>query len=201
MGWFKKVRKAVKKAVHQTGKVVGNVGQTGIDVVKSTGSGLVGAVNQTGKAVDKAVNQTGKAVGKAVHQTGKVVGNVGKIGVDVVKSTGNGLVGAVTSAVKGDVIGAVTNWGKFMTAGQVDLTGKKEGLINVNAKKYIAKALGAGGGTGASISTSAAPTYTNVKKKKGLVTQLRQGKGVVGGGSYTTVAKNPLGGASGMTGK
>lgn len=139
-----------------------------------------------------------KAVKKAVKQTGKVVGNVGQTGIDVVKSTGNGLVGAVTSAAKGDVIGAITNTGKFMTAGQVDLTGKKEGLINVNTKGYIAKALGAGG---ASTSTSAALAYNDVKKKKGLVTQLRQGKGAGGGGSYTTVAKNPLGGASGMTGR
>lgn len=142
MGWFKKIKKAVKKAVR-------DVGQTGIDVVKSTGSGLVGAVS---------------------------------------------------SAAKGDVIGAITNTGKFMTAGQVDLTGKKEGLINVNTKGYLAKALGAGG-SGASTSTSAALAYNDVKKKKGLVTQLRQGKGAVGGGSYTTVAKNPLGGASGMTGR
>lgn len=149
MGWFKKIKKAVKKAVKQTGKVVGDVGQTGIDVVKSTGSGLVGAVS---------------------------------------------------SAAKGDVIGAITNTGKFMTAGQVDLTGKKEGLINVNTKGYLAKALGAGG-SGASTSTSAALAYNDIKKKKGLVTQLRQGKGAGGGGSYTTVAKNPLGGASGMTGR
>lgn len=141
-----------------------------------------------------------KAVKKAVKQTGKVVGDVGQAGVDVVKSTTNGLVGTVTSAAKGDIIGAATNWGKFATAGQIDLTGKKEGLINVNAKGYIAKALGAGGSS-ASTSTSAALAYTDVKKKKGLVTQLRQGKGAGGGGSYTTVAKNPLGGASGMTGK
>lgn len=141
-----------------------------------------------------------KAVKKAVKQTGKVVGNVGQTGIDAVKSTGSGLVGVVSSAAKGDVIGVGTNWGKFITAGQVDLTGKKEGLININAKGYLAKALGAGG-SGTSTSTSAALTYTDVKKKKGLVTQLRQGKGAGGGGSYTTVAKNPLGGASGMTGK
>ncbi len=142
----------------------------------------------------------GFSVKKAFKKIKKAVSKVGQTGIDVVKSTGNGLVGTVTSAVKGDVIGAGTNWVKFATAGQVDLTGKKEGLINANAKGYIAKALGAGGSS-ASTSTSAALTYTDVKKKKGLVTQLRQGKGAGGGGSYTTVAKNPLGGASGMTGK
>ena len=142
-----------------------------------------------------------KAVKKAVHQTGKVVGDVGKIGVDVVKSTGNGLVGAVTSAVKGDVIGAVTNWGKFMTAGQVDLTGKKEGLINYDVKKHIAKAIGTDLGD-SRVNSAVVPTPTYKKRKSGLVTQLRKGKGnVIGGGSYTTVAKNPLGGASGMTGR
>lgn len=145
------------------------------------------------------VKKIKKAVKKAVKQTGKVVGDVGQAGVDVVKSTGNGFVGSVSSAAKGDVIGVITNTGKFMAVG-LDLTGKKEGLINVNAKGYIAKALGVGGSS-ASTSTSAALTYTDVKKKKGLVTQLRQGKGAGGGGSYTTVAKNPLGGASGMTGK
>ena len=39
------------------------------------------------------------------------------------------------------------------------------------------------------------------KKKTGLLSQLRQAKGNVGGGSYTETVKNPLGGSAGKTGK
>ena len=61
---------------------------------------------------------------------------------------------------------------------------------------------------GVKASTSSAETplsesslVDNTKKKKGLLSQLRQGRGAVGGGSYTTTVKNPLGGSSGKTGK
>ena len=56
--------------------------------------------------------------------------------------------------------------------------------------------------SGAALSTSMLPdTTTTTKKKTGLLTQLRQPKGNIGGGSYTETVKNPLGGSAGKTGK
>ena len=67
---------------------------------------------------------------------------------------------------------------------------KNKGILNVNTNKVPAAAVPA--------TTSAAITTA---KKKGLVSQLRKGKGAAGGGSYTETVKNPLGGSAGKTGK
>ena len=94
------------------------------------------------KKVTKAVTKTVKAVAKPAV----------KAGTNVVKSVGNATgsaVGAVGSLAKGDVKGAVrkatdvmANAGNVVTGGSVDLTGRKNGFVNVNEKKYVDNIIG-----------------------------------------------------------
>lgn len=128
-----------------------------------------------------------KAVGNAVSGAVKSVTNVAKNAVDSsLKFTSN--------LAKGDISKALSNVAGIVSMGTIDTSGRKSGIVNVNARKYIAGDLGASG-----VGSVIVPASYK-KGKSGLVTQLRKGKGSVGGGSYTETAKNPLGGTSGKTG-
>lgn len=129
----------------------------------------------------------------------KVVKKVAKKATGLVKNVVNSPVKAVSSIAKGDIIGAATNLANVASMGTMDFTGKQQGVVNVNTTKYIAKAMGADLGASGIGSVIVPASYK--AGKSGLVTQLRKGKGSVGGGSYTETAKNPLGGSSGKTGK
>ena len=130
----------------------------------------------------------------------KVVKKVAKKATGLVKNVVNSPVNAVSSLAKGDVLGALTNVANVASMGTMDVTGKQQGIVNVDTKKYIAKAMGAGDLGASGVGSVVVPDLYK-KGKSGLVTQLRKGKGSVGGGSYTETAKNPLGGSSGKTGK
>lgn len=122
-----------------------------------------------------------KAVGNAV---GKVVKSVTKAPFDAIKSIG-----------RGDINGVLDAATRMASAGTLSLSNK--GLINPAS---VAKTLGVKTSTSAPTGAVVAG-MTGASKKKGLLSQLRQGKGGEGGGSFTSVAKDPLGGESGKTGK
>lgn len=189
MGLWKKAKKAAKKVTKQA---------TGL--VKNVVSSPVNAVSSVSNAVGDVVHDTGKAVGKAVNQTVKVADKVVDKGVEIGKNVANSSIKSITDLAKGDIVGGLTNIANVASGGTVDLTGRNQGVVNVNTKKYIAKAMGADLGA-SGVGSVVVPVTTYKKGKSGLVTQLRKGKGSVGGGSYTEIAKNPLGGSSGKTGK
>jgi hypothetical protein len=153
------------------------------------------------KTVGNVIHDTGKAVGKAVNQTVKVADKVVDKGVEIGKNIANSSIKSITDLAKGDIVGSLTNIANVATGGTVDLTGRNQGVVNVDTKKYIAKAMGAGDLGASGVGSVVVPVTTNKTGKSGLVTQLRKGKGSVGGGSYSEIAKNPLGGSSGKTGK
>lgn len=163
------------------------------------GKAVKKAVSSVSHAVGNVVHDTGKDAGKAVNQTVKVADKVVDKGVEIGKNVANSSIKSITDLAKGDIVGSLTNIGNVATGGTVDLTGRKQGIVNVNTKKYIAKAMGADLGASGVGSVVVPDLYK--KGKSGLVTQLRKGKGSVGGGSYSEIAKNPLGGSSGKTGK
>lgn len=141
-----------------------------------------------------------KSVGKAVSSGAKAVGKVVNKGVEIGKNVANSSIKSITDLAKGDIVGSLTNVANVASGGTVDLTGRNQGVVNVNTKKYIAKAMGAGDLGASGVGAVIVPASYK-KGKSGLVTQLRKGKGSVGGGSYSEIAKNPLGGSSGKTGK
>ena len=129
-----------------------------------------------------------------VKKVTKGVKKVAKKATGLVKNVVNSPVKAVSNIAKGDIVGAATNLANVASMGTMDFTGKQQGIINVNTTKYIAKAMGLGAsGIGSGI--------VPASYKAGLITQLRKDKGNLGGGSYSEIAKNPLGGSSGKTGK
>lgn len=150
--------------------------------------------------IKKVTKTVEKAVGNVIHDTGKAVGKVVNKGVEIGKNVANSSIKSITDLAKGDITGSLTNIANVASGGTMDFTGRNQGVVNVNTKKYIAKAMGADLGA-SGVGSVVVPVTTYKKGKSGLVTQLRKGKGSVGGGSYTETAKNPLGGTSGKTGK
>ena len=143
--------------------------------------------------ITKVVKSVTGAIGDAIHAVGKTAGNLGQSSINVFKEAASGNIGK-----------AVGNAVNVATLGTTDVTGNNRGgFANISGTKYL-NAL-TGGAAGASMSTSSAmSSYTSTngnKKAKGLLTQLRKGKGSAGGGSYTEAVKNPLGGSAGKTGK
>lgn len=203
MGLWKKAKKVAKKA---TG-LVKNVVNSPVNAVSSVSHAVGDVVHDTGKAVEKAVNQTGKAVGKAAEVTGKQVvkGTTKAVdkAIEVGKNLADSSVGAIKSAIKGDIAGVLKNAGNIASYGTVDLTGKNRGSLNVNTDKYIAKIISAKdmGASGTGSIEEVSNISQSKQKRTGLLSQLRKGKGNLGGGSYTEIAKYPLGGSSGKTGK
>lgn len=98
---------------------------------------------------------------------------------------------AIRSLGRGDIGGLLDAGIRSATFGVVSLGNK--GLLSLGAKSS-----GTSSSSGSAQGMYAQPSTS---KQGGLVSQLRQGKGGAGGGSYTSVAKNPLGGESGKTGK
>jgi len=157
-------------------------------------SGIGGAIGKVVSAVapvaglaTAAAVKPKETISTAIHTAGKVAGNLGQSSINVIKET-----------VKGNISGAIQNAANVATLGTVDTTGGNKGIANINTSKYLYPQ-----SVGASTSTSSAiSSYTTGSKKaKGLLTQLRKGKGSAGGGSYTEAVKNPLGGSAGKTGK
>lgn len=116
------------------------------------------------------------------------------------KATGN----MFEEGAKGNIGKAVSNALTGATGGIVDFTGGANSIVNIHATKYANAALGGGATAATSKMSTSMPsdsTPITTKKGKGLLTQLRKGKGNIGGGSYTETAKNSLGGTSGTMGK
>ena len=128
----------------------------------------------------KVVETVAKPFEKAVDMTSKAV----KAGAK-----------SITDLARGDVLSSLSNTATAISGGTVNLTGKGGGVVNINTKKHLAKMMGASGA-----GSIVLPTQQK-KTKSGLLAQLRQGRGMPGGGSYTETVKDPLGGTSGKTGK
>lgn len=133
-----------------------------------------------GKVVSSVSNAIGGIVSKAVGMTSKAV----KAGAK-----------SITDLARGDVLSSLSNQATAISGGTVNLTGKGGGIVNINTKKHLAKMMGASGSWSVVI-----PAQQKIKTS-GLLSQLRQGRGMPGGGSYTETVKEPLGGTSGKTGK
>lgn len=204
MSWnpLKSVSKAWKGVTKLVDNAVGSLGSGLVSsVVKDAlkGGAWKGLMFGDTRGIESAVKNAMEAANKVNKSVIKPV--VDK-GIDVGKNIVNSPIKTASSLAKGDIIGAATNLANTATMGTVDLTGRKQGIVNMDTKATIAKQMERMIGKAPSVSTSTPITQTTTTplKKKGLLTQLRKGKGVVGGGSYTTTAKDPLGGASGKTG-
>lgn len=129
----------------------------------------------------------GFSVKKIVKKVTKAINKAGKsfitAGTDAVKSIGRGDVGGILDAAA-----------RAASAGTLSLSTK--GIINPAS---VAKNLGMSISAPEGVATTG--ILAGISKKKGLLSQLRQGKGGEGGGSFTSTAKDPLGGESGKTGK
>ena len=128
------------------------------------------------------MGKVAKAVENVVSSATKTVTNTAKSAVDSSLQFSSNL-------AKGDISKALSNVAGIASMGTIDTSGRNKGIVNPN--KYMAGVMGASG-----VGSVMPVTY-----KSGLITQLRKGKGSVGGGSYSETVKNPLGGTSGKTGK
>lgn len=126
---------------------------------------------------------------------GKVVKSVTNAVTKAVKSVTKAPFDAVRAIGRGDISGVLDAATRGATMGTMSLSDK--GLVNPAS---VAKTLGMSK-SGAPAVAGIAGAGAQVAKKKGLLSQLRTGKGGVGGGSFTGVAKDPLGGEAGKTGK
>lgn len=158
--------------------------KSGLSGALKTAVGIVAPV--AGLATAAAVKPKA-TISTAIHTAGEVIGNLGQSSINVIKET-----------ARGNISGALQNAANVATLGTIDTTGGNKGILNINTSKYLYPQ-----SERASTSTSSAlSSYTTGSKKaKGLLTQLRKGKGSAGGGSYTEAVKNPLGGSAGKTGK
>lgn len=114
----------------------------------------------------------------------------------------SGLGGAIKSFVKapfdairgigrGDIGGIIDASVRSASAGTIGIN--KGGIMNIAKTPSTSSS---------AHRIKAATTVTSVsQKKKGLLSHLRSGKGGEGGGSFTSTAKDPIGGESGKTGK
>lgn len=113
----------------------------------------------------KAVKSVTKAATKAVKSVAKATTNSVK---NVVVSTGKGLESSVSSVkhlAQGDVKGAVrkltdgvANYGNIASYGMVDLTGRKDGIINIDKNKYVDSVIGVN-----KVKTPSTPVDTNTE--------------------------------------
>nr|DAE46866.1 MAG TPA: hypothetical protein [Caudoviricetes sp.] len=126
---------------------------------------------------------------------GKIVSAVTKPITEAVKSVAKAPFDAVKAIGRGDISGVLDAGIRAGTMGTMSLSDK--GIINPAS---VAKTLGMSK-SGAPAVSGIAGAGVQVAKKKGLLSQLRTGKGGAGGGSFTGVAKDPLGGEAGKTGK
>lgn len=132
-----------------------------------------------------------KAFKKVTHSIGGLVSDA----IGMTKTAAKATTRSIPDLARGDVLSSLSNTGTAISGGTVNLTGKGSGVVNINIKKHLAKMMGASGSGSVVI-----PAQQKIKTS-GLLSQLRQGRGMPGGGSYTETVKNPLGGTSGKTGK
>ena len=128
-----------------------------------------------------------------------------KAATNLVESSGKAIETAVSGTAKlvtGDISGALDKYGRTITNaanvasfGTADLTGRKEGILNINTPKYVDAALGK---TPKTSDSGSSASLNNTDSDR---IALRQGKGLLGGGSTYLKAKYPLGGSTGKAGK
>ena len=205
MSWnpLKSVSKAWKGVTKLVDNAVGSLGSGLVSsVVKDAlkGGAWKGLMWGDTRGIESAVKNAMEAANKVNKSVIKPV--VDK-GIDVGKNIVNSPIKTVSSLAKGDIIGAATNLANTASMGTVDLTGRKQGIVNMDTKATIAKQIQRMTGKPSTTQSSAPITATSVKGVLAKATRkpLRQGKGLIGGGSYSLTVKNPLGGASGKTGK
>lgn len=128
----------------------------------------------------KKIKKTVKKATKAITKAGT---SFVTAGTDAIKSIGKGDVGGILDAAA-----------RATSAGILSFSDK--GLINPTS---AAKTLGMSTSSPGGVATTG--MVAGISKKKGLLSQLRQRKGGEGGGSFTSTAKDPLGGEPGKTGK
>lgn len=134
-----------------------------------------------GKSITKTVS---KAVGSVTDNVSKGISKASDLGENWYNSSARTLSGFR----KGNISKGLLNMAGVATLGAVDLSGRKQGLINLSVEKRMNQM----GSSSGAVST--------VPGAAGLI-QLRKGKGGLGGGSYSEAAKYPLGGSSGLIGK
>lgn len=103
----------------------------------------------------KAAKAVTKTVSKAVSSATKAVGSVVKSSGKAIEST----VSSVKHLAQGDVKGAVrkltdvaANAGNVASMGTVDLTGRKQGVVNIDKNKYVDSVIGVAKEKSASVS-------------------------------------------------
>lgn len=138
-------------------------------------------------SIGKAVKSVTKTVSKAAKSVSKGISKAGKLG----KNWANSSMRTLSGFRKGNISKGLLNVAGVATLGAVDLSGRKQGLVNMSVEKRIGQMM-MGSSSGVAPETTAGLA--------GLV-QLRKGKGRAGGGSYSETAKYPLGGSSGLIGK
>lgn len=133
------------------------------------------------------MGKVAESFSEAASKAAKSVGKAGKSfitsGTDAIKAIG-----------RGDVGGILDSAARAASFGTLSLSNK--GIVNPAS---VAKTLGMSTSAPGGVATTG--MLAGISKKKGLLSQLRQGKGGEGGGSFTSTAKDPLGGESGKTGK
>lgn len=213
----KKIVKSATKAISSVGKSVGGVASYlgGSGLLTSFGKviSLQSLLKDAAKPVETVANTAANVIesgGKAIETVTKpVIKTAEKVAepvvdaaTNVMKSSGKAVETAISGTAKlltGDVSGALDKYGRTITnaanvatAGTIDVTGRKEGIINVDAPKY----------TNAILGKYKLPEEQQYESSKGSgrIT-LRTGKGLIGGGSAFAKAKYPLGGSTGKAGK
>ncbi|MBO6288782.1 MAG: hypothetical protein J6N45_00460 [Alphaproteobacteria bacterium] len=143
---IKQVTKVVKNVTKPVEKAVKTVAKVAEPVTKPVEKVVKNVAEPVAKTAEKAV----KTVAKAAEPVTKPVE---KIGTNIVKSAGKTVENTVSAAkhlATGDIDGAVKkignvleNQGNVQTLGTVDLTGRKDGIVNIDADKYADKTVDA----------------------------------------------------------
>lgn len=127
----------------------------------------------------------GFSIKKAVKSVTKPVKNLVKSSAKTIETAVSGTSKLLTGDYKGaiDKYGrTLTNVGNVLSAGTMDLTGRNQGIININSPKY----------TNAILGKMPSASYEEEGSSSGRIA-LRSGKGLLGGGSSYIKAKYPLG--------
>ena len=174
-------------------------------VGKGIGDAFSDVVSGVGHAVSRGVRSIGHGLGSFGRHFGRGLTKVGRVATKPIENVAKSSVNVIKDVAKGNIGRAIADAGNIATGGTVDLTGKQKGIVNIDSTKYVRSAVSTIAGIKKpSTSTSSAETYQPIQLAKAStsqVMQLRKGRGLVGGGSYSETVKNPLGGSAGKTGK
>ena len=142
--------RAVTKVVENVTKPVEKAVKTVAKAAKPVTKPVEKVVKNVAEPVAKTAEKAVKTVAKAAEPVTKPVE---KIGTNIVKSAGKTVENTVSAAkhlATGDIDGAVKkignvleNQGNVQTLGTVDLTGRKDGIVNIDADKYANKTVDA----------------------------------------------------------